>query len=172
MFQNVNVANNSPIEIIANHEYRLFLTRYSIITYIESEKLATNGLTPVPLKDIPSLENNATHSLGQIFILRHSHIISIYLILYFMAFSLYLRCGWIGNCNFFLNNLFQTWKTCEENLLRTDQWHVIILIIYCIFLFFDTFNFYVLPTYSIIYNMQGGMRFIIWMCWYYLTILC
>ena len=70
MFQNVNVANNSPIEIIANHEYRLFLTRYSIITYIESEKLATNGLTPVPLKDIPSLKNNATHSLGQIFILR------------------------------------------------------------------------------------------------------
>ena len=56
MVQNMCVCNNDKAHRVTNHTYKLIMTRYFVITYINIEKITTIGLTPVPVKDVVNMK--------------------------------------------------------------------------------------------------------------------
>lgn len=42
------VANNDGNIRVTNHDFWLFVTRYSVLTYVPCEQLTTIGLAPLP----------------------------------------------------------------------------------------------------------------------------
>ena len=59
------MANLGPDRVV-NHDYNIEITRYSMVTYMEHEKITANCLNPVPLEDPVNVTHIPNHLIGSV----------------------------------------------------------------------------------------------------------